>query len=153
MPALAVRLHSRKERDYAVDGTAEIHGEDKVPILVAGSLDGHRQAGAGVVAKNVNVTEDLRSFPRSAVHGLAVADIERDEMRSATMAGEYRLRLGKMRRFDVGDHHLRAGLQQRGGDAQADAARAAGDEGRLVGKVLHVPPFVRRDGTDQAPAL
>ncbi len=38
---------------------------------------------------------------------------------------------------DVGDDDLRAGVQELPRDGEADAGRAAGDEGRLVLEVFH----------------
>ena len=98
---------------------------------------------AGVRGENVDAAVLARRRGRRAprrrrrsVTSAATPSAARPAVRSAVA-------VGRQPRVDVGEHDMRALGREHGGDPESDSARAAGDDGDLIGELLApAPPLV-----------
>ena len=135
-PAPAPRRHARDHRAHGVEGGREVDGQDLVPLGGREALDRRHVLDAGIVDQDVDRTQ--------LAHGLG--DHGRDllgpaHVRAAVRHGDAELLLQPVAQAGDGrgvaeavEHEVGAGGGQRPGDAQADAAGRAGDDGTLAGE-------------------
>ena len=123
----------------AVDDAAEEDPEPPVPVVVPGGRDRPEKAHAGVVAEHVDVAEDALCLVGRARQGFAVGDVELDRV-DALLQSTFAEALQGGRDVvgpEVGDHDVHARVHERLGHAEADTARAPGDERGPSRDLLH----------------
>ncbi len=132
----ATLLHGGQRGAGGVEGGGEVDGDDRVPLLRRELLDRRDVLDAGIVDQDVDAAElgagalDQRRHLGGLRHvGRVVA--HRDAMRR----GEPRARrLDLLGLAEAVQRDRGAGRRQRLGDAEADAAGRAGDDGRATGE-------------------
>ena len=104
-----------------------------------------RVAGdAGVVHQDVDRPERARHALEQRGHGRLARDVALPRPRAAAAGLDGCDHVGRrVRPLFVGDADSRAAFRQQFGDAAADAARAAGDDGDTAGELLFVEGHAR----------
>src|SRR4029077_2656500 len=137
--------HGRRKCAHRVDRSAQVHPESKVPVLVSRLMRRTNEINAGVAAQQID-SPVLATDTVGAYGPLpSIRNVEDQRQDDTAIRGE-----GRGGRFegvvaDIPDNHLHSGVQACAGDAKADAARPAGNEGNFVAESVHrVTPWVRR---------
>ena len=137
MAGLAMRLHVRQEGDEAVDDAAKVDAEDPVPIVEACLVHRPEHADSGIVDENVELADFALHRLARRRPGVAVGDVERDEQgRVMAIVAEPARRRLAVGFAAIAESELHAFCGQRLGDAEAEAADGAGDQGRLAGECV-----------------
>ena len=132
MAALTVIADAADEGLHAVDHALQVDAEHPVPVVEGALVERAAGADAGVVAHQVHVAETILGAAGGVLHRVAVGDVELERQHLGAARFELGCRGGERLGLDVGEHdaHSLAGEDAR--HAEADAARAAGDEGCLA---------------------
>ena len=128
--ATAARHHVFGGRAERVEHGVQVDFHHLVPLVV-----GHVGEAAAVAAADAGIAERGHGVGEGAVHGRAVADVDFLHQHAPSggfQAGAGRLVLGLVL---APDGHVGAGLGDRLGHGEADAAIAAGDQRHLAGEI------------------
>ena len=134
--AFAVPADARQHGDDAVDGAPQIDTHHPVPVGVRGENGRADDRNARIVAEQMDLAEARFRRIRGAREFGPVGHVQ---LERKDTSGRAELRRGSLQMVvaDVSDDDIHASAQQRFGDAEADATRAAGHERGLAGQILH----------------
>jgi hypothetical protein len=132
--AAAGVLEQWQEHLRAEEGSAQIGGEDGVPVGVGDLIVVGRLVDAGIVDQDRDRTK-AACILGQRLDRSAVGDVKRQGHRAA--AHRFDLlhhRVGFVALFAIGDDHVGAGFRQTQRDGLADAAARPGDDGIFAGQ-------------------
>jgi hypothetical protein len=112
--------------------------DDPAPIVDRDAVNAAAGRDAGIVAEHVDLAEGRKRFLRGALDAVGIGNIASNAVR--TVWREAFDRSHERVLLDIGQHQLHAGLCKGFGHRQPDTGRPAGDERRLVAKLLHRSP-------------
>ena len=114
-------------------GAVEVDGEHRLPVPKGKALDGIDDLYPGVGDQHIDAAPGIDHLRHACIHLILAGDIHRHGQRPARRDGVERCRCRLCRRaIAIGDDHTRALGVIAPGDAKADAAGRAGDDGDLV---------------------
>src|SRR6266542_5494705 len=146
MPLVLLLEHDRQEDADAVDDAPQMGAEHPLPVCEGALPDGAAGAAdAGVVADDVYGPKRLEGLLRELLHLLRLRDVgaHRQDRRAALPHLGVGLVEGAL--FDVREDDLHAFGGKAFGEAAADAAGRAGDDGYAVSKFFHASSLLITD--------
>ena len=138
-----------------MDNPQNVHTNHEFPVAGRhvdhpGAVHGY----AGIVAGDVKLAEIALGLRQGIKDGLLLRYVDPHRHDALVGPGKAVRRLLDRVFLDVCHDNVRAGLRERGRNAQADAGRGAGDDGGLAGDVYHPRgpfPGVRTSTTGRGP--
>ena len=137
MAGLARLEHARQERVDPVQHAEHVDAEEPVPVLDLEVLHVAEDEDTGVVAQHVHPAELGVRGVGDGLHRSEVGHVGVHRERSRPCS--FGLGRDRTRRviFDVGDHDVHPRARELECDGAADAAAAAGDDGRPPTQIVH----------------
>ncbi|MCY1548430.1 hypothetical protein D9M68_845390 [compost metagenome] len=130
--------HQRREDAHAVDHAVEVDAEHPFPVLQRVFPEQSPGAHAGIVEQQVDLPERFHRGVSQRLHLLGARHVgaQADHRHVARLEFGH----GRVQRvfLHVGQHQLHAEIGADAGEFLAKSGSTTGDDGYLVGKILHV---------------
>ena len=142
--AFALRDHAGNERSVAVNDAPEVHAHDPLPNADRDEVRVGGFGNASVVAQHVHAAELGEGEIGALVDRCTICDIGDLADHAGAVSRHFGDGIVELRGLDVAQYDIHALASETVGKRSAHAAGGAGDDGGLVGEILHSSDRTRR---------